>query len=455
MNENALSIDVGTSSMKGAIIGRSGKMLAWAREGLLDRPGADLDNWDVGIWLSALKKIIIKLRKSGENFKRIVISGNGPTVVPASTNETGKAILWLDKRSKRQNASYYLHKIKWLMDNAPKQYQAAKYFLGCAEFLNYYLTGNAAMISPWEEFDKYIWTSEEIDSAGIDRDKLPPIVRGGELIGRTNRFANDFFALPPGTGVYASGSDFFASLIGTAAIKPGRTCDRAGTSEGINYCNQSFFASDLLRPLPHAIKGLYNIAGILESTGRIFEWFRSITTQKDVSYEQMLKEICGLPFATNIPDFFPSTHVGEVWQFSNAVFSGLQPRHTEVEMGRAVIEAIGFAVLDLLDTLEKADCHADSLRISGGQGRNVYWNQMKADITGREILVPEIIDAELLGNYCIVEAGLGRFGSISEAAESLVKINKTYRPRKEENKIFSERFQRYRGKCDELLRHYN
>ncbi|MBN1649323.1 MAG: FGGY-family carbohydrate kinase [Spirochaetales bacterium] len=453
MNRNYITVDIGTSSMKGAVINASGRMLCWGRVGLLEQKGADLEQWDPQIWVDALRTLIGRLLVSGHGFEGIVISGNGPTIVPvAGDRAIGPALLWLDKRSIRKDrSSYYLHKVLWYRDNRPDIFSKTEKFLGCAEYINYLLCGEAGMISPWEEFDRYIWEPDEIAGSGIDAATLPPVVRSGECLGTTGPAAEALFGLPPQTRVYASGSDFHAALVGTAAVKPGRTCDRAGTSEGINYCSAVTFSTARLRPLPHTVQGLYNIAGILESSGMIFQWFRKITTQEDIPYEEMLERICGLSFHRSIPRFFPSTHKAEIWQFANAMFTGLQPMHTEVEMGRAVVEAIGFAVKDLVLTLADEGCRVESLTVSGGQGRNSHWNQMKADITGCDVLIPAIIDAELLGNVCIALKGQGEFSDLVEAADSLVSIKQRYYVNPEMNRRFTERYIQYREKCDSLM----
>lgn len=448
-----ISIDIGTSSIKGSLISDEGKLETWDRIGLLDQPGADLDCWKPSIWVTAAAELIKKLLKGSGVHGGIVISGNGPTIVPVKKDGSADtAVMWLDKKSSRGNMlSYYLHKIKWYQDTFPEKQNDISFFLGCPEYINYLLCGEALMVSPWSEFDQYIWTGSEAEKIKTDKALLPPVVRSGEQIGSVCRKAAQTFGLPEGLPVFASGSDFHAALIGTGAVKPGTTCDRAGTSEGINYCSPRMISSARLRPLPHAVPGLYNIAGILESTGRIFQWFRTITTQEDVPYEKMLEEICSLPFDRHIPSFFPSTHIHEIWQFSNALFTDLEPVQTEVEMGRAVVEAIGFAVRDLILTLEDEKCPVDTLTVSGGQGRNSRWNQMKADITGKEIHVPHIIDAELLGNVCIALFGLGEYASLVEAAECLVKIEKTFVPDREMHNVFDERYRIYREKCDNLL----
>ena len=50
------------------------------------------------------------------------------------------------------------------------------------------------------------------------------------------------------------------------------------------------------------------------------------------------------------------------------------------------------------------------IRITGGGEKSHLWNQIKADITQRKILVPEVQDSELLGDACIGLFALGGCG---------------------------------------------
>ncbi len=88
---------------------------------------------------------------------------------------------------------------------------------------------------------------------------------------------------------------------------------------------------------------------------------------------------------------------------------GLEPEHGIREAGSAVVKSIGFAVRNMIELMEEAGFDIDNIRVSGGQARNPLWNQMKSDMTGKTILVPEIFDGELLGCACSALTGLVNF----------------------------------------------
>lgn len=436
-----LTVDVGTTAMKGGLVTPQGELAAYHRVTYWEKTRQDYHSWDPKVWIEALREIVASLG-GYQRITAVVISGHGPTLVPVDAN--GKvlfpALLWLDKRNIRQEGtkSFFLPKIAWFRENEPQLYDMTRWFLSCPEFLNYFLTGEALTVTPSEDFKPYIWDAPDWKKYALDQQKLPPFIQTGQVIGQVRAQAATFSGIPPGVPVVAGGSDFLLSLLGSGAVEPGRTCDRAGTSEGINFCHSKPLEAQGLRCLPHVIGGLYNISGILSSTGRLFEWLRRLTGQAERSYREILQEIENLPLERSRPYFFPSLDQRGDFEFASGGFLELHPDHTREDLGRAVIESIGFGIKRIIDLMESHDCPIEDIRVTGGQARNVIWNQMKADITGKRILVPEIEDAELLGCAVCALTARGEFPSLKEASENLVRLKAVFYPRE-------ERFQVYEG----------
>jgi xylulokinase len=449
-----LCIDIGTSSVKGAVIGIDGKLKSWNRVSLYTATGEDFAHWDADRWRKALGLLLDGL-ENHDRIDGIVVSGNGPTVVPIGSDglPVFEALLWLDRREirKPEVASLFLPKILWFAEEYPAIYEKTDSFLSCPEYIAFVLTGEKVTATPSTEFSSYIWTEEAIGRYGLDTDKFPPTVSITTAVGTVLPSIAEQFSFRGRIPVYVGGPDFLMSLLGTGVTIPGRTCDRAGTSEGINFCSPTPIHHPRLRTLPHVIEGYYNIAGILASTGRIFEWFRKISGQTEKSYVEMFREIKHTARDISEPRFFPSMHTGEVWEFTKGIFLGLGPHHETPSLGRAVVEAIGFAVRDHIGTLEQHGCTVDELRVSGGQARNTIWNQMKADITRKKVALPAIKDAELLGNACVGFTGESRFSSIKEASDELVCIQHVLTPNEEEAAFYDGAFERYMKVCNRII----
>ncbi len=456
-----LSIDIGTSSLKAGVLTEQGRLVSFVRRPLLEG-GESLEPWDAFRWYRALREALPSVVAS-RRIDAVVLSGNGPTVVAVDRDGAivDPVLLWLDGREERipGDPSYFLPKVAWLAKHRADAFTRIHRVHSFPEYLVYLLTGEALTHAPTEEFARHVWSPESIATYGLPADLFPPEKPLGEVAGLIKSSVAEELGLPPGLPVVTGGPDFLMSLVGTDTLEAGRTCDRAGTSEGINHCVAHPRSSEGLRLLPHAIPGLYNLAGILSSTGLLFEWFRGISNQRGRDYGDMMLDIVREEAETDAPWFFPSAHEGAAWSFRSGMFIGLGARHTSASMGRAVVLSIGFAVREAVEILASVGAHVNALRACGGQAKNAIWNQMKADIVGTPILVPEVADAELVGNLCVGLVALGRFSTLREAAAEIVTLAQTYEPRRERTAryddqygAYRERFARFRAalaECDE------
>jgi len=447
-----LTFDIGTSSVKAGLFERDDARAVWLhREPLAT--GDPPDIWVTEQWVRAVQATMDRC-PDVESIDAIVLSGNGPTVIPVAEDGTAicDALLWLDTRETRiaEQPSFFLPKIDWVRRERPEVYERTWQFMTCPEYLAFLMGAESHSTSPSEAFDRYVWDDDGLRAYAVDPARVPPLVRPGDRVGETRGRCVDLFAIPRGTPVIAGGPDFLMSLLGTATVEPGATCDRAGTSEGINHCSGEPSSSGEARCLPHVVPGLWNIAGVLSSTGRIFEWFRRVSRQRSVGYERMLAEIEAAGFEEE-PLFFPSMHRGAAWEFSRGMFVGLRSDHATAEMGRGVVHSIGYAVRQSIESLRAAGCEVGELRACGGQAKNAVWNQMKADITGVPVTTPDVLDAELVGDVCCALSGLGDFAVPWEAAGKVVRFTHRYEPQPSRHAEFSDGYENYLRTYDRFL----
>ncbi len=442
-----LVLDIGTSSLKGAIMTDRGEVLSSVHHRIMG-PSERAADFQAHRWTDALTRSVPHL-VAGYAVDAVVFSGNGPTVVPVGRDgePVGDPLLWLDSRSESipGSRSFYLGKIAWFHRHSPQADRVWKY-LPFPEYLIYRLTGEAVATTPGEEFSPFVWSEEDRLRAGIPLEVLPSFVTIGSIAGYARPERGPELGIPEGTPVIAAGSDFLMSLVGTNTLRPGETCDRAGTSEGINHCSAVHIDRPGLRTLPHVIPGRYNVAGILSSTGLLFEWFREISGQKNRDYGDMMLDILNVTDTADVPWFFPSVHRGAAWEFQRGMFIGLGAEHDSAALGRAVVLSIGFAVREAVDILRASQCDVTRLNACGGQAKNGLWTQMKADIVGVPIEVPAVADAELTGDLCAGMVGIDAASSLEEAADQVVHMVHTYEPDPSKSARYREQYERYRDR---------
>ncbi len=128
-------------------------------------------------------------------------------------------------------------------------------------------------------------------------------------------------------------------------------------------------------------------------------------------------------------------------------FVGLTLEHGRREMARAVVESTGYAVRGVLAAMESSGCQPAELRVTGGQARIPAWCQVRADVTGRKVLLPEQGEPDLVGGACVALYGLEDFESPAAAAESLVRIEKTFVPDPARAGLYAEMFDAFTRAC--------
>lgn len=428
-----LAVDIGTSSLKAAYIDFDGRLLAYSRvvygsnheiQGARDSGAQD--------WERALAKALEELhtRSPGNGINGVCISGNGPTLVPVRRDgETLPPLYWYGEKAVPRQAgeapSFFLPHAAWFKENAPDEYKRTDFLISSHEWLAAKLGAEILTVLPQAAYEPYYWDDDQCRLFGLEPAKFPPFVKMGSVMGRVSIEAAALFAsasgnrLKSGTPIIAGGPDFITALIGTGTLKPGNVCDRAGSSEGINVCAAVPREWEGLRVLPHAKEGLWNIGAILPSSGRLFETYRTTTGQEERPYEELLAEL--IPSPGNV-DLFRTLDF--LSQPQNPLPTPLSP----LDSGRSVLCAMGFTVRSALRTLRASGFPVKKMIVSGGQGKNSRWNQLKADIAGVSLLVPEISDGELAGNAVLAAAALGAASTFEEAAGRMIRIREVFRP---------------------------
>ncbi|MCL2705437.1 MAG: FGGY-family carbohydrate kinase [Spirochaetaceae bacterium] len=445
MNDKVLAIDIGTSSIKAGIIDKKGIPLS-CRKIFYEEIGGDLYNWKTDYWINSLKKILKDLPQL-EKAEAVVFSGSAPSVIPIDKNGNyiAESLLWLDNKKIdiEDKKSFFLPKIAWFKENRKDIYSDISCFIPLSGFFPYLLTGELKEPLPNKGFIPYIWTEDSIKKLGIECTVFPQFIPTGDLIGYVSEKGSKEFYLKKGIPLFAGANDYLMALLGTGTLFEGAVCDRAGTSEGINYCSKKNVELDTLRVLPHIIEGFYNISGVLDSSGKVFDWFRKISGQENRSYTALIEEISKVIHNNDHLYFFPSLKKDSIWQFSGGAFVGLEIKHGIPEIGAAVLKSIGFSVREVIRIMESCSLDVQDIRLSGGQANNSLWNQIKADMTGKKLLSPEVKESELIGCACVAFKGLGLYSSLLQASQEMVRIKDVYIPNEKAFSVFSKLFEDY------------
>lgn len=408
-----LCVDIGTSSLKAALITDEGKVLAKSRRKFL----LVKTEHSSKEWFPALQNATAELFEQAPESKvdGICISGNGPTLVATS----GETFLWNEEAVQIKSPSLFIPRIISFKNKYSGVWEKTQYIFGAPEYLIWLLTDKACTILPDERYRKAYWTDEDLAAAGLTSDdiaKLPPFKMSSEKIGGLTHKAVSFIGgeehgIEDGLPVFLGAPDFVAALVGTATIEENTICDRAGSSEGINFCTKEPLYGDNIRTLPSIVPGLWNASVLLPDSGSKFAAFKQKIDRElgeSVDYNDLLDRMIDSDGSS-----------------------------AALDQGKYLLIQTALDVKSAIETLRKAAFEKglpfpDKMTITGGQASNDKRNQMKADITGIKIQVPSCSDSELLGDAAMALAGMGVFGSIQEASKKLFSAGKLFVPAVEE-----------------------
>ena len=121
---------------------------------------------------------------------------------------------------------------------------------------------------------------------------------------------------------------------------------------------------------------------------------------------------------------------------------GFSDVHTKMHMYRAIVEGIAFALREGLELFEKKRLHHEVsvLRISGGGSQSDIICQITADIFNRPVSRIQTYECSTLGCAMAAFIAHGDFRNKREAAESMIRISKTFTPNPENAKKYDYLF---------------
>jgi len=481
-----LTIDIGTGSVRAALVDFSGNVLHIAsREqeqivpafGWSEQRPEDWWNGVVHVVREAISFIdgaasrIAVVCACGQNHGTVLID-------EAGTLTRSAAPLWNDKRTTGLVAAFeakyrpemYLaesgnppatawpaFKLQWLRDNDRRAYEAATTVLMPKDYVNFRLTGQRATDSTAASLSFMMnptttqWSQVMLNCLGIDPAKLPPIRLSGDVLGQINATAARETGLPEGLSVLVGGGDYPVALLGSGASRPGIGSDVTGTSSILTQMSE--------RPILHpeicniiATAGLWGNFVLLESGGDAMRWARRAFHRNAVSYAEISACAGEAPAGADGLFFLPYLGGERLGEHRNAraQFFGLTARHGLAHLHRAVMEGVAFAVTRHLHIMEQASGQRPKYIVaSGGGAKASLWLRIKASAYGLPILVPHEPECGVIGCAAIAATATGQFSRLADALDAFVRYDEEIAP----DATWAARYQAMQPVFERIYRH--
>jgi xylulokinase len=460
-----LAIDVGTGSVRAALVDGGGRIVAIAaceHDQIVPRFGwaeQRPDDWWAGV-AAAIRTVLVDMPDAKGRISTVVACGqmHGTVLVDGDGRLTRQTVpLWNDKRTidivrdfeDSNPPDTYLaesgnpptpawpgFKLAWLRDHDPEAYACAAHVIMPKDYINLRLTGEIAM----DEGDASCsflmnpasrsWSAPMIERLGLDAAKLPSIRNPLEVLGSVTEEAARETGLSSGTPVLVGGADYPMALLGSGCCRPGLVSDVTGTSSILTLIAPSPLFDPEISNVA-TIEGHWGPFALLESGGDAMRWARRALHEGHESYDQLVARAAEAP-AGSAGLFFLPFLTGErlgAHRNARAQFFGLGAAHGLSHMNRAILEGVAFAGARHLRIMEKASGQTiERVIASGGGAKTELWLRIKASVYGVPIVVPEEQECGILGCGALGAVAAGRFSSIEEAVAAFVRYEKEIAP---------------------------
>ena len=140
-----------------------------------------------------------------------------------------------------------------------------------------------------------------------------------------------------------------------------------------------------------------------------------------------------------------------IWDTNaKGLFYGLDFSKTRAHFARAVMEGVAYALRHNLETAQSVGAEVDTMYAMGGAANSLVWTQIKADVTGKHIVVPSADTATALGAAILAGVGTGVYSSFKAAVDTTVRIQREHIPNSDNRQVYDKGYHIYRALYDLL-----
>jgi sugar (pentulose or hexulose) kinase len=453
-----LGVDIGTQGCRGVAMDSSGRHLAAAEVPLAGRRRDGRHEQDPRDWVAATFGVLRAVRDQladggggpgGPDVGGLAICATSGTMLVADDRlhpltvgimyddaraaaQAGRlAEVWAEcaqRNGYRIQPTWALAKLAWCCESQPST-RAGRLF-HVADFVGSHLAGvplptdSSHALKSGYDLVRDGWPAEEFERAGIPAIMLPPVVRPGTVVGRIGDDAADSTGIPAGTPIVAGMTDGCASQIAAGTVHPGQWNSALGTTLVLKGVSAELVSDPdgAVYSHRHPDGGWFPGGASSSGSAALAAAFPGVPpTELDRWAEPLMPtDLIAYPLASR----------GERFPFVRPdaePFRSAEPG-SAAELAAALLQGVAFVERLCLSHL--ADLGADTsgaLSFTGGATSSALWNQLRADVLGREILLPR--HPEAAAGMAIIAAAHGE--SIAAAATAMVSGYRTVQPRAE------------------------
>lgn len=474
-----IGIDIGTSSVKVLAIDEAGKIVKTvSREYPISYPFPLWSEQNPNDWWEqsklALKDILEYIDK--DKVKSIGFSGqmHGLVILDSEDKVIRPAILWNDQRTESEcrflnndigkdkllswTANIALNgftapKVLWVKQNEPENFKKIAKICLPKDYIAYKLSGEFATDYSDASGTLYLdvknkkWSDDMMNILDIDENKLPKLYDSFSAIGTIKKDIATELGLPADVKIVIGGGDQAVAAVGGGIVENHHCSISLGTSGAVFATSDEFVMEDegKLHVFCDA-RGKYHVMGVTLSAAASLKWYVE-DFLKASSYDEVLTEVEKSDINENV--YYLPYLSGERTPHNDpdakATFLGMTVRHERKDMTRALLEGVCYSLRDCYELMHEVGINPKEIIINGGGAKNDFWCQMLADVLHTKIKKLDINEGPALGAAILALVGDGKYSSVSNACQDIIKTTKEFTPDEVSSKIYSEKYKKYKS----------
>jgi xylulokinase len=463
-----IGCDVGSQGTNAALYAADGTLVDTAYEGYdvaFPRPG-----WaeqPALLWEDAIRRtcrqLVERLDGAADAVRAISFGSqlDGQVALDAHRVPLRPCLIWMDRRAEAQagvvaerlsrerfyelsganlDSSHGVFKILWVRDREPEVFARARHFVTPGTFAVLSAGGelvvdpsNASSVALLDPRTRR-WSDQLLEAVGLDPSLMAPVVPSTEPVGTVTEEFAAATGLARSTLVVVGCGDEMAATLGAGVRSEGEVCDVVGTAEPVCAASAEPHADRtmLVECHPHGDPDAWLMENPGFVSGGNLRWFRDQLggLEREVelagggdAYDLLCREAAHAPPGSDGLVFLPCMQGAMAPEWNGAargVFFGLTLAHTRAHLMRAVLEGSAYALRDILAAMTASGLEPRRLTIVGGGAKGPLWRQIKADVTGLPVRVPQSVETTAAGAAMLAAVGAGLYPSCAEAADRFV-----------------------------------
>ena len=485
-----MGVDMGTSGCKAVVFDENWNIACQAyREYPMHLPGEGLLELDAELVWEGIQAVIYEAnKKAAQPVGALAVSAIGDVIIPVDENSNSirRSIVDFDPRGKQEIAAFTadmgaerffeingmpplyigsLAKILWIRDHEPEVFEKTRRWATYED----YIIGKLGLppVASYSELSRTMlfdirkrdWSEDILSRIPLTRDQLPQAAPSATPIGWLGEEMLNKLGFRAPVCVVTGGHDMVCAAVGAGLDeqRPNVAVNIAGTIEGIVGAmpEANTGAAMLQNNFPCYIGHTgYVTFSVNLTAGCVVRWYRdhiakdeyTACIEKGINFYDYMQRtatpdepgnVLLLPhFSGSGNPFFNPSSLGAIY--------GLTLDTPREEIGRALIEGLIYEQRLHLEAYARAGIHIDTLRAVGGGATIDKQLQLKANITGLNVVKGAVSESSAFGAAAYAAVAMGELKDPADAYRKIKANEKVFLPDMAAHARFSKMYARYR-----------